>query len=368
MGSIAALRLTLDPLFFGKVGGVVTYGMPRVGDEAWQALYNAKLMNVTVRFENFRDVFAALPGKSQVCPGISGNRVYSFRHVGRAVQLCPNFATGMEQFIFYPNGTEGECKETEGQRPSIATHLIGAYFDGWRRAYASKHGVPAGILLSTSLHVRSVMCAQCAVAVKPYPLPTNKAARNDGVVTCVNTRSCTDKFVFGLVSWSGLRFTSLFRPDASCEPLTMTCQVPVPGLQTVTNAISNLAPDISLMNMVEAAESLWQNGTESVKQQLMEFISAANSQLSDNSTDSSEVITAAVNVANSAVPKVTGVGNTTQPKAITGLKTTSNSTTKGGSAAGVKGNSTAATGKKPEGQSQGKSSNSSASAVKAPAS
>lgn len=280
LGSIAALKLSLDPLFLGKVGGVVTYGMPRVGNEAWQSLYNDKLMDITVRFENFRDLFAELPGKSQVCPALTptpGARVvYSFRHVGKAVQLCPDEATGMERFTYYPKGTEGECKETAGQRPSIATHLIGAYFDGWRRAYAYKNGIPAGLLLSTSLHVRSVMCSQCAVAVKPYPLPTNKAARNDGVTTCVNSKSCTDKFVFGLVSWSGLRLTSFWRPDATCDPTTLTCQVPIPGLEAVTNVITTLAPNLTLVDLAAAASALWQNGT-GIKEQLQDYMLGASS-------------------------------------------------------------------------------------------
>lgn len=281
LGAIAALKLTLDPLFLGNIGGVVTYGMPRVGNEAWQSLYDDKLMDVTVRFQNFRDMFASLPGKTQVCPAVGGKVFYSFRHVGRAVQLCPDESTGMEVFNYYPKGTEGECKETVGQRPSIATHLLGHYFDGWRRAYAHKNGIPAGILLSTSLQVRSVMCSQCAIAVKPYPLPTNKAARNDGVLTCVNDKSCADKFVFGLVSWSGLRLTSIYRPDATCDAASLTCQVPIPGLQTVTNAINSMAPNITLADLATAAGSLWHNGTAGILDQLQEFIAGASS---DNST------------------------------------------------------------------------------------
>eukprot|EP00878_Enallax_costatus_P033983 GHUV01037580.1.p1 GENE.GHUV01037580.1~~GHUV01037580.1.p1 ORF type:complete len:438 (+),score=93.30 GHUV01037580.1:841-2154(+) len=290
LGSIAALKLAQDPLFLSKVGGVVTYGMPRVGNEAWQSLYNDKLMDVTVRFENFRDLFAGLPGKTQVCPALTptpNSKVfYSFRHVGKAVQLCPDEATGMEKFTYYPKGTEGECKETAGQRPSIATHLIGAYFDGWRRAYAYKNGIPAGLLLSTSLHVRSVMCSQCAIAVKPYPLPTNKAARNDGVITCANTKSCTDKFVFGLVSWSGLRLTSFYRPDATCDPTTLTCQVPIPGLEAVTNAITTLAPNLTLADLAAAAGSLWHNGTDSLREQLEEYVRGASSSGQDDVSSS----------------------------------------------------------------------------------
>lgn len=260
LGSIAALKLAQDPLFLGRMGGVVTYGSPRVGNEAWQKLYNDKLMDLTLRWANFRDLFAALPTENQFCLSTKQSR-FSFRHVGRAVQMCPT-PDGMEEFVFYPNGTEGSC--AQGEFLSIATHLLGAYFDGWRRAYAQKFGLPAGLMLSTSLHVRSVMCNQCAIAVKPYPLPTNKAARNDGVVTCVNTNSCSNRFVFGLVSWSGLAMTSLFRGDATCDPATYTCQVPIPGsgtvINAVSNAVSNVAANYTLADLAELAAALLPSG------------------------------------------------------------------------------------------------------------
>eukprot|EP00775_Hariotina_reticulata_P006149 gene6149-6386_t len=249
LGSIAALRLSEHPSFGGEIGGVVSYGSPRVGNQAWQTLYNSRLLSVTVRFSNFRDMFAALPAQGQFCMSNSLKTVFDYRHVGRTVLMCPT-ADGMEEFRVFPKGTESYCALAEF--PSIATHLLGHYFDGWRRAYATKFGVPAGLLLSHGNHVRSVMCAECATAVKPYPLPDNKAARNDGVVSCVNTQSCADKEKFGLVSWSGLTMTSLYRPDAVCDATTMLCHVPIP-LKEITEAVASIAPAITTLAAVVQA-------------------------------------------------------------------------------------------------------------------
>lgn len=260
LGSIAALRLTSDPLTVGRVGGVIAYGMPRVGNEAWASLYNSRLRDRTLRWANYRDFVAALPRTEQVCVS-NGQVLYKFRHIGRAAQLCPG-PRGLERFVVYPEGTEGTC--TPDERPSIPTHLLSHYFDGWRRAYADRFGVAAGLLLSTGLHVRSVMCGACAVAVKPYPLPNNKASRNDGVVTCMSNAACSDRLLFGLVSWSGILPTSLYRDDAVCDPLTFTCQVPIPGLQAVTSIVRS-ANNITLADLAAAADLVlpdaWTNGS-----------------------------------------------------------------------------------------------------------
>ncbi|KAF6265972.1 class 3-domain-containing protein [Scenedesmus sp. NREL 46B-D3] len=305
LGSIAALRLHNDPLFLGRIGGVVTYGSPRVGNEAWQSLYNDKLMDVTLRWANFRDMFAELPNKDQYCMSILQPRLsYSFRHVGRAVQLCPT-PDGLERFVFHPKGTEATC--SPGEFPSIATHLIGHYFDGWRRAYAQRFGIPAGLLLSTSTHVRSVMCLQCAVAVKPYPLPTNKAARNDGVVTCVNAKSCQDKLKFALVSWSGLAMTSFYREDATCDAATYTCQVPIPGSQTVMKAVSRYAANLTLADIADLAAALlpepYANATSSLKSALLGGSTTYGNISSDSNALSAEVpgISAYASIASAAM-------------------------------------------------------------------
>jgi hypothetical protein len=306
LGSIAALKLHNDPLFIGRIGGVITYGSPRVGNEAWQSLYNDRLMDLTLRWANFRDFVSALPNKDQYCMSITQPRLtYSFRHVGRAVQLCP-MPDGMEKFVFHPKGTEGSC--SAGEFPSIATHLIGHYFDGWRRAYANRFGIPAGLLLSTSTHVRSVMCSQCAVAVKPYPLPTNKAARNDGVVTCVNAKSCQDKLKFALVSWSGLAMTSFYREDATCDAATFTCQIPIPGSQTVMNAVSKYAANLTLADIADLAAALlpepYANATNSLKSALLGGATTNGNVTDDGSSFSAELtgIPAYASIASTAMP------------------------------------------------------------------
>lgn len=245
LATIAAFRMAYDPKFPADVAGVVTYGSPRVGNEVWQNLYHEKLLDKTLRWNNHRDLFAALPAKGQFCISSSPLKtVFSFRHVGKAVLLCPSTEQpGLQEFKFFPKGTESSCNT--GETLLIGTHLLGHYFDGWRRAYAHKNGFEAATLLSGGPHVRSVMCAQCALAVKQYPLPDNKAARNDGVVSCVDHKSCNDKELFGIVSWAGMFPTSFFRSDAVCDGATALCQVPSAALTQVQNKLLEIAPNIT---------------------------------------------------------------------------------------------------------------------------
>jgi hypothetical protein len=237
--------MAYDNWFNGEIAGIVTYGSPRVGNEVWQQLYQEKLMDKTLRWNNHRDLFAALPAKGQFCLSSSPLKtVFSFRHVGKAVLLCPSTTQpGLQEFQFYPKGTETSC--ATGETLIIGTHLLGHYFDGWRRAYAHRNGFPAATLLSGGPHVRSVMCSQCAIAVKPYPLPDNKAARNDGVVTCVDNKGCNDKELFGVVSWAGLFPTAFFHSDAVCDPATLLCQVPSAALTQVQNKLMEIAPNLT---------------------------------------------------------------------------------------------------------------------------
>jgi hypothetical protein len=237
--------MAYDNWFNGDIAGVVTYGSPRVGNEVWQQLYQEKLMDKTLRWNNHRDLFAALPAKGQFCLSSSPLKtVFSFRHVGKAVLLCPSTTQpGLQEFKFFPKGTEISC--ATGEILIIGTHLLGHYFDGWRRAYAHRNGFPAATLLSGGPHVRSVMCSQCAIAVKPYPLPDNKAARNDGVVTCVDNKGCNDKEIFGVVSWAGLFPTAFFHSDAVCDPATLLCQVPSAALTQVQNKLMEIAPNLT---------------------------------------------------------------------------------------------------------------------------
>jgi hypothetical protein len=245
LATIAAFRMSYDPWFSADIAGVVTYGSPRVGNEVWQNLYHEKLLDKTLRWNNHRDLFAALPAKGQFCLSSSPLKtVFSFRHVGKAVLLCPSTKQpGLQEFKFFPKGTETSCHT--GETLLIGTHLLGHYFDGWRRAYAHKNGFEAATLLSGGPHVRSVMCSQCALAVKQYPLPDNKAARNDGVVSCVDHRSCNDKELFSVVSWAGLFPTSFFRSDAVCDGATALCQVPSAALTQVQNRLMEIAPNIT---------------------------------------------------------------------------------------------------------------------------
>jgi len=259
LATIAAFKMMHDPWFSGEIAGVVTYGSPRVGNEVWQQLYHEKLLHLTLRWNNHRDLFAALPAKGQFCLSSSPLKtVFSFRHVGKAVLLCPSKShPGLQEFKFFPKGTETSCHT--GETLIIGTHLLGHYFDGWRRAYAQKNGLAAATVLSGGPHVRSVMCSQCAIAVKPYPLPDNKAARNDGVVTCVDSNSCNNKEIFSVVSWVGLFPTAFFRTDAVCDTATALCQVPSAALTQMQNKLLEIAPNLTAAVGAFASKALQNN-------------------------------------------------------------------------------------------------------------
>jgi hypothetical protein len=65
-----------------RIAGVLTYGMPRAGDEAFEAAYRSRgLWQKTARLEYGNDIIPALP------PAVTGQ--LAFRHVGPALH-CPH--------------------------------------------------------------------------------------------------------------------------------------------------------------------------------------------------------------------------------------------------------------------------------------
>jgi hypothetical protein len=306
LAAIFAYKLTHDPWFTGEIGGVVTYGAPRVGNEVWQKLYHEKLLPVTLRWHNHRDLFAALPASGQFCLGGPPLKaVFTFRHVGRAVLLCPSLMQpGLQEFRFFEEGTETSCNT--GEVLIIGTHLLGHYFDGWRRAYAHLKGFEAASLLSSGQHVRSVMCAQCALAVKQYPLPDNKAARNDGVVSCVSDASCAKKELFSVVAWAGMFPTSFFHADAVCDYGTALCQVPSPALDAAQHMLARMAPNITSAIGNMASKALANNPLASGLSQLLGI---TNSSSAGNGT-------AAANQLPAALANIFGNLSSTLPQAM----------------------------------------------------
>ncbi len=66
----------------GRIAGVLTYGMPRAGDEAFEASYRSRgLWQKTARLEYGSDIVPSLP------PAVTGQ--LAFRHVGPALH-CPH--------------------------------------------------------------------------------------------------------------------------------------------------------------------------------------------------------------------------------------------------------------------------------------
>jgi triacylglycerol lipase len=80
LGAALALLCALDLDNRGFViGGVYTFGGPRVGDVAWLDLYDASLKEKTFRFVNELDIVPRVPGL-----------LMGYRHVGHEVFFpCP---------------------------------------------------------------------------------------------------------------------------------------------------------------------------------------------------------------------------------------------------------------------------------------
>jgi pimeloyl-ACP methyl ester carboxylesterase len=165
LASVAALRLHRGGVLpsSADVAGVWLLAAPRAGNGAWRDAYNAALLTGTLRMSNFRDFAARLPQQTQDCSSGGLTTMLTERgqyaHVGRSLVMCPAASGGLVQWNVYSSGSEqlncGDGKD--GPDTSGATHMLGAYFDAWRRGYLASKGSD----LAGDARTAAVLCQEC---------------------------------------------------------------------------------------------------------------------------------------------------------------------------------------------------------------
>lgn len=222
MGAIAALRLNY--LFSGtdaSIGGVWLYGCPRVGNKAWMQEYNRQLGKKTLRMANYGDFATRLPMERQVCTSSTTLvGAYEFRHVGRAVVMCPDNATGLAEWRLFANGTEEhDCGTTPEIDLTVSTHWLGPYLDAWRRAHVAKFDSD----LSTEPCITSVLCEQCSLSFpEDRAKQLNVPARAGGPIACCTSASCSLQSAWDAAVTIGPQLMRSFNPDSVCKGFICT--------------------------------------------------------------------------------------------------------------------------------------------------
>uniref|UniRef100_A0A383VAG6 Fungal lipase-type domain-containing protein n=1 Tax=Tetradesmus obliquus TaxID=3088 RepID=A0A383VAG6_TETOB len=203
LASIAAQRMQAGGVLpaSADVAGVWLLVSPRSGNGAWRDAYNAALLTRTLHITNFRDFASWLPQQTQDCSAGGGLSALvaargQYAHVGRSLVQCPAPSGGLVQWKLYASGSENlECGPGKDSADmSIATHMLGAYFDAWRRGHlASKGSDPAD-----DIRTAAVLCQECVDLknarkfrlTRVNPFLSFPPARAGGPVTCFNSDNC----------------------------------------------------------------------------------------------------------------------------------------------------------------------------------
>lgn len=161
---------------------------------------------------NYQDFASQLPQPMQTCSSrgnsnlftleafASNTAQYEYRHVGRQMLMCPNSQTGLTEWKISPKGSDNvacDPKSPNGGYPdeidfSASTHMLGSYFDAWRRGYLAYQGNN----LASDSRVLAVMCQQCTVATNMALEQMNLPARAGGPVTCAVDTQCSRQDAF----------------------------------------------------------------------------------------------------------------------------------------------------------------------------
>lgn len=199
MAQLAALRLNAVLPAPARVAGVWLLASPRAGNPVYARVYNAALLAKTLRFSNFQDFAVRMPAQVQSC-SVSGLNLagaaqpFAYAHVGRSLLMCPDAPTGLTQWRISPLGSDViDCSPNGPTDTTGATHMLGSYFDAWRRG----HLLAKGSDLATDPRTLAVMCQECAYRVTPgltaLVRQLNVPARAGGPVTCGVSTSCSNQ-------------------------------------------------------------------------------------------------------------------------------------------------------------------------------
>jgi pimeloyl-ACP methyl ester carboxylesterase len=222
LASVAALKLHTSAAFTGMVGGVWTYGSPRVGNAGWKDSYHNYLLPATLRMQGQFDWASTLPAQVQVCLPTTGGTgaSFTFGHVGRSVLLCTSSVLeGLQRARPSPTGTEGRCNTLDPTQ--FDSHLMSHYFDGWLRAW---YDLNKSFAIANHPIMLALRCRDC---VSPpgraiLGLPDNLPIRGTALVTCATPGSCVRRNSWQAVTM--LRTTPLvpYSPLRLCD-LTFKC-------------------------------------------------------------------------------------------------------------------------------------------------
>lgn len=224
LAAIAALQLSFTLPPGNEVAGVWLLGSPRIGNPTWKAMYNAMLLQKTLRISNHLDFATRVPHQQQACSNTGGifnllapTSQFAYAHVGRSLMMCPS-SNGLGAWTESGMGSEVvDCadastapSESDG---SGATHLLGSYFDAWRRGHYTAHGTS----LADDIRVKAVLCEECTMR-RALPLAQIAVpARAGGPVTCTVDASCTNQVAWNVVTAVQQVYTAGFSEQSVCN-------------------------------------------------------------------------------------------------------------------------------------------------------
>lgn len=223
LASIAALRLTRVLPSSNEVGGVWLYGSPRVGNPTWKALYNAMLLQKTLRITNHLDFASRVPRQQQACSASGGvfnilapTAQFAYAHVGRSLLMCPS-SNGLTSWSIAGMGSEVvDCPgfSSTDSDGSAATHLLGAYFDSYRRGYYAR----TGNTLAGDPRVSAVLCMQCTMRRSTRLTQVAVPARAGGPVTCQGIdATCSNQAAWDAATSVKNMYTVKFGSSSVCS-------------------------------------------------------------------------------------------------------------------------------------------------------
>lgn len=218
LASIAALRLNTVLPKSAEVAGVWLLASPRSGNAVWADVYNKALLAKTLRFNNYKDFAVRLPRQIEECSAggvaVLLTETNQYSHVGRSLLMCPA-ASGLTQWNVYPAGSERtDCGPgQDGADTSGATHLLGSYFDAWRRGYLASYGSD----LAKDRRTAAVVCEQCTDTRLTRLLQANVPARAGGPVTCFNDAACQSQKAWDATTAVAKTFSAVWGPLYVCN-------------------------------------------------------------------------------------------------------------------------------------------------------